>query len=40
MSEIEWEGGVALEDAGLRLDQFLAEPLGSRARYAKLRIED
>jgi 23S rRNA pseudouridine1911/1915/1917 synthase len=34
--ELEWEGSVAPEDAGRRLDQFLAEPLGSRARAARL----
>ena len=36
MTELEWEGSVAPEDAGVRLDQFLAEPLGSRARAARL----
>jgi 23S rRNA pseudouridine1911/1915/1917 synthase len=36
MHEIEWEGSVGSEDAGLRLDQFLADPLGSRARAARL----
>jgi 23S rRNA pseudouridine1911/1915/1917 synthase len=36
VAEIEWQGTVGVEDAGLRLDQFLAEPLGSRARAARL----
>ena len=36
MTEPEWEGSVPPEAAGLRLDQFLAEPLGSRARAARL----
>ncbi|MCL2418040.1 MAG: RluA family pseudouridine synthase, partial [Conexibacteraceae bacterium] len=36
MPELEWEGTVGPDDAGLRLDQFLAEPLGSRARAARL----
>ena len=36
MAEIEWEGTVGGDDAGQRLDQFLAEPLGSRARAARL----
>ncbi len=36
MTELEWQGSVAPEDAGQRLDQFLAEPLGSRARAARL----
>ena len=36
MAELEWEGSVGPEEAGLRLDQFLAEPLGSRARAARL----
>ncbi len=36
MAETEWEGAVGPEAAGLRLDQFLAEPLGSRARAARL----
>ncbi len=36
MTELEWEGSVAPEDAGVRLDQFLADPLGSRARAARL----
>ena len=36
MAELEWEGLVAAEAAGQRLDQFLAEPLGSRARAARL----
>jgi 23S rRNA pseudouridine1911/1915/1917 synthase len=35
-AEIEWQGTVAEDDAGQRLDQFLAEPLGSRARAARL----
>ena len=35
-AEIEWQGIVAEDDAGQRLDQFLAEPLGSRARAARL----
>jgi 23S rRNA pseudouridine1911/1915/1917 synthase len=35
-AEIEWKGTVAEDDAGQRLDQFLAEPLGSRARAARL----
>ena len=34
--EIEWEGTVGPDAAGQRLDQFLAEPLGSRARAARL----
>ncbi|MDE3134436.1 MAG: RluA family pseudouridine synthase [Acidobacteriota bacterium] len=33
---MEWQGAVEAEDAGLRLDQFLAGPLGSRARAARL----
>jgi 23S rRNA pseudouridine1911/1915/1917 synthase len=36
MPEIEWQGTVGEDDAGLRLDQFLAEHLGSRARAARL----
>jgi 23S rRNA pseudouridine1911/1915/1917 synthase len=36
MAEIEWEGTVDADDAGQRLDQFLAERLGSRARAARL----
>ncbi|HUY60190.1 MAG TPA: RluA family pseudouridine synthase [Solirubrobacteraceae bacterium] len=36
MAEIEWEGTVGDDAAGQRLDQFLAEPLGSRARAARL----
>jgi 23S rRNA pseudouridine1911/1915/1917 synthase len=36
MPEVEWEGTVAPDEAGLRLDQFLADPLGSRARAARL----
>ena len=36
MAELEWEGRVESADAGLRLDQFLAEHLGSRARAARL----
>lgn len=36
MAEIEWQGSVGSEDAGLRLDQFLADHLGSRARAARL----
>jgi 23S rRNA pseudouridine1911/1915/1917 synthase len=39
MAEIEWEGSVGPDDAGQRLDQFLANALGSRARAARL-IED
>jgi 23S rRNA pseudouridine1911/1915/1917 synthase len=39
MAEIEWEGIVGADDAGQRLDQFLANALGSRARAARL-IED
>jgi len=35
-AEIEWEGSVAPADTGQRLDQFLAQPLGSRARAARL----
>src|ERR1700727_73622 len=35
-AEIEWQGTVAQDDAGQRLDQFLAAPLGSRARAARL----
>jgi 23S rRNA pseudouridine1911/1915/1917 synthase len=36
MPEIEWQGTVGDDDAGLRLDQFLADHLGSRARAARL----
>jgi 23S rRNA pseudouridine1911/1915/1917 synthase len=36
VAEIAWQGTVAPEDAGLRLDQFLAEHLGSRSRAARL----
>lgn len=36
MAEIEWQGSVPAGAAGLRLDQFLADPLGSRARAARL----
>ena len=36
MPEPEWEGSVAPEDEGQRLDQFLAAPCGSRARAARL----
>jgi 23S rRNA pseudouridine1911/1915/1917 synthase len=36
MAEIEWEGSVAPDQAGLRLDQFLADHVGSRARAARL----
>ena len=36
MAELEWEGVVAADAEGQRLDQFLAEPLGSRARAARL----
>ncbi len=36
MPEIEWDGSVGSEDAGLRLDQFLAEPLGSRGARRRL----
>jgi 23S rRNA pseudouridine1911/1915/1917 synthase len=36
VAEIEWQGTVGSEDAGLRLDQFLADHLGSRARAARL----
>jgi len=36
LAEIEWEGTVGGDDAGQRLDQFLAAPLGSRARAARL----
>ena len=36
MAEIEWQGTVGGEDEGLRLDQFLADHLGSRARAARL----
>jgi 23S rRNA pseudouridine1911/1915/1917 synthase len=36
LAEIEWEGTVGGDAAGQRLDQFLAEPLGSRARAARL----
>ncbi len=36
MADIEWQGAVGPEATGLRLDQFLADPLGSRARAARL----
>ncbi len=36
MAELEWEGTVPAAAAGQRLDQFLAEPCGSRARAARL----
>jgi 23S rRNA pseudouridine1911/1915/1917 synthase len=36
VAEIEWEGDVGSDDAGLRLDQFLADHVGSRARAARL----
>lgn len=36
MAEIEWQGTVGAQDAGLRLDRFLAEHLGSRSRAARL----
>jgi 23S rRNA pseudouridine1911/1915/1917 synthase len=36
MSEVEWEGTVGAGAAGLRLDQFLADVVGSRARAARL----
>ncbi|HWD70552.1 MAG TPA: RluA family pseudouridine synthase [Solirubrobacteraceae bacterium] len=36
MPEIEWQGTVGADAAGLRLDQFLADHLGSRARAARL----
>jgi 23S rRNA pseudouridine1911/1915/1917 synthase len=36
MPEIEWQGAVGEDDAGLRLDQFLGEHVGSRARAARL----
>jgi 23S rRNA pseudouridine1911/1915/1917 synthase len=36
MSEIEWEGTVGPADEGLRLDQFLGDHVGSRARAARL----
>jgi 23S rRNA pseudouridine1911/1915/1917 synthase len=36
MSEIEWEGTVGPDDEGLRLDQFLGDHVGSRARAARL----
>lgn len=36
MAEIEWEGTVGPDDAGLRLDQFLGDHVGSRARAARL----
>ena len=35
-AETRWEGTVGPDLAGLRLDQFLAEPLGSRAQAARL----
>ncbi len=36
MPEIEWQGKVAPDDAGLRLDQFLGDHVGSRSRAARL----
>jgi 23S rRNA pseudouridine1911/1915/1917 synthase len=36
MPETEWEGIVSGADAGQRLDQYLADALGSRARAARL----
>jgi 23S rRNA pseudouridine1911/1915/1917 synthase len=36
MPEIEWEGTVGTDDEGLRLDQFLGDHVGSRARAARL----
>lgn len=36
MAELEWQGTVDADHDGLRLDQFLADPLGSRARAARL----
>ncbi|MGH2862114.1 MAG: S4 domain-containing protein, partial [Solirubrobacteraceae bacterium] len=36
MAEIEWQGTVGPDDIGLRLDQFLADRLGSRSRAARL----
>ena len=36
MPEIEWQGTVAAQDEGLRLDQFLGDHLGSRARAARM----
>ena len=36
MPEVDWQGTVGPEDAGLRLDQFLADHVGSRARAARL----
>ena len=36
MAEVEWEGRVGPGADALRLDQFLAEPLGSRTRAARL----
>jgi len=36
VAEIEWQGTVGAQDAGVRLDQFLADHLGSRARAARL----
>jgi 23S rRNA pseudouridine1911/1915/1917 synthase len=36
VAEIEWEGTVGPDDAGLRLDQFLGDHVGSRARAARL----
>jgi 23S rRNA pseudouridine1911/1915/1917 synthase len=36
MPEIEWQGAVGEDDEGLRLDQFLGDHVGSRARAARL----
>ena len=36
MPEIEWQGAVGPDDEGLRLDQFLGDHVGSRARAARL----
>src|SRR5580693_1410663 len=36
MPKVEWQGTVGPDEAGLRLDQFLAAPVGSRARAARL----
>jgi len=36
MAELEWEGVVGPLEAGQRLDRYLAAPLGSRARAARL----
>ena len=36
MADIEWQGTVGAQDAGLRLDQFLADHVGSRSRAARL----